>query len=285
MKYAITGSTGKFGRTAIETLLKEVDASDIIALARNEEKAKKVLPEGIEIRLGSYEDEETLATSLQGVDRLLFISSQPGGSTPRLTQHTNVINAAKEAGVKFIAYTSFPQVDQATAPLADDHKATEKLIKDSGIDYSFLRNNWYLENDLGVITAGNEGKPFIYSAGNGKAGWALERLYAEAAAKILVLPEPKKIYEFAGPSVTYADIAAAVKEATGKEFEVDSISDEEYSKGLIDSGMDEGTAQVITSLQTLIHDGNLEENTTDLPDVLERPLPSLVDSIKEVLSK
>ncbi|MQS52816.1 SDR family oxidoreductase [Companilactobacillus mishanensis] len=285
MKYAITGSTGKFGRKAIEILLKEVDASDIVALARNEEKAKKLLPAGIDIRPGSYEDERVLAESLKGVDRLLFISSQPGGATPRLQQHTNVINAAKAAGVKYIAYTSFADVDHATASLADDHKATEKLIKESGLDYSFLRNNWYIENDMGVISAGAAGKPFVYAAGNGRAGWALERLYAEAAAKVITLDSPKNVYEFGGQMVTYADLAQAVKDATGKEFEVDSISTEQYSKNLQETGMDQATADFIAGMQTLIQDGNLDVPSTDLPDALGYALPSLEDSVKEALSK
>ncbi|MFD1471957.1 NAD(P)H-binding protein [Companilactobacillus mishanensis] len=285
MKYAITGSTGKFGRKAIEILLKEVDATDIVALARNEEKAKKLLPAEIEIRPGSYEDEAVLAKSLNDIDRLLFISSQPGGAIPRLQQHTNVINAAKSAGVKYVAYTSFADADNATAALAADHKATEKLIEASGLDYSFLRNNWYVENEMDVISAGAAGKPFVYAAGNGRAGWALERLYAEAAAKVITSDSPKNVYEFGGQMVTYADLAQAVKDATGKDFEVDSISTEQYIKNLQEAGMDQPTSEIIASMQTLIEDGNLDVPSTDLPDVLGYELPSLADSVKEALSK
>lgn len=285
MKYAITGSTGKFGLTAVKTLLEDVAASDVVALARNEEKAKKLLPAGVEIRPGSYEDVDQLTDSLKGIDRLLFISSQPGGKIDRLDQHKNVIKAAKNAGVNFIAYTSFPHADQSAAPLAQDHKETEKIIIATGIDHAFLRNNWYVENEMSVIDAGNKGEPFVYSAADGHAGWALERFYAEAAAKVLTLDDPKDIYEFAGTSHTYADLAEAVKEATGKSFEVSSLTDAEYSQGLQDSGLDKGTADMITSFQTLIRDGNLDENTSDLPDVLGHALPSLTDSVKEVLAK
>lgn len=285
MKYAITGSTGQFGTQAIQTLLEKVDVKDIVALARNEDKAKKVLPAGIEIRPGSYEDADQLATSLEGVDRLLFISSQPGQATPRLEQHKNVVTAAKKANVKFIAYTSFPRAAEQTVPLAQDHIETEKLIKNSGIAYSFLRNDWYLENEMGFIAGAKANKPFIYSAGDGKTGWALEREYAEAAAKVLLSDDPKKIYEFAGPAVTYDDLAKALQVATGNNFEVKSVSDAEFKQASLDSGMDEATSDMMTSFQTWIHDGTLDSNSNDLPEVLGHELPSLVDSAKEVLAK
>lgn len=285
MKYAITGSTGHFGLTAVENLVKEVGADNVVALARNEEKAKKLLPAGVEIRPGSYEDADELTASLKGIDRLLFVSSQPGGKMARLDQHRNVITAAQNAGVKFIAYTSFPHADQSDAPLAQDHKETEKIIAATGIDHAFLRNNWYVENEMSVIDAGAQGDAFVYSAAEGRAGWALERFYAEAAAKVVALDDPKDIYEFAGASHTYADLADAVKAATGKSFAVNSITDAEYSQGLQDSGLDKATADMITGFQTLIRDGNLDENTSDLPDVLGHTLPSLTDSVKEVLAK
>ena len=78
MKYAITAVTGRFGQVAVHELAKLVPASDIIGLARNVEKAQKMVPAGVTVRPGDYTQEATLADSLQGVDRLLFISSQPG---------------------------------------------------------------------------------------------------------------------------------------------------------------------------------------------------------------
>ncbi|WP_337588709.1 NAD(P)H-binding protein [Lactiplantibacillus herbarum] len=107
MKIAITGATGNFGRAAIQTLSQQVATSDLIALARNTEKAQQLLPAGIEIRPASYEDVDQLTASLAGVDRLLFVSSQPGAAMPRLEQHRNVVKAAQAAGVKIIAYTRF----------------------------------------------------------------------------------------------------------------------------------------------------------------------------------
>lgn len=279
--YGVTGSTGHFGQNAIKELAKLVPAGNIIALARNTQKAEQIVPEGVEVRSGDYTDEKQLEESLKEIDRLLFISSQPGGPVARLTQHENIVKAAKNAGVGYVAYTSFPHADVSEAPLASDHKATEKLILEAGIDHSFLRNNWYLENEAATIKAAVSGQPFVYAAGDGKTGWALESEYSEAAAKVLASSATKDVYEFAGTSRTYQDLADAIK----GDFDVKSLSISDFQKALQDSGMDEGTAEVVTSIQDLIRQGNLDENSDDLPEVLGRELTPLAKALEIVSQK
>jgi len=279
-KYAITAVTGHFGQNAIKELAKLVAPTDIIALARNTKKAEAIVPEGVEVRPGDYTDEKQLEASLKGVDRLLLISSQPGGPVARLTQHENAITAAKNAGVKYIAYTSFPHADETTVPLAADHIASEKLIKESGMDYSFLRNNWYLENDGAGLKAAANGQPLVYSTGDSKVGWALESEYSEAAAKVLATADPKKVYEFAGKSRTYADLAQAIGDV-----KTVSITDDEYKEQLKAAGMDDMTIGIIISIQDLISEGALQEETTDLPDVLGRDLTPISDAIQTVINE
>lgn len=156
--YAVTGVTGKFGKRALATLVQLVPDAHIIALARNIDKASKLVPAGVDVRKGDYTDKQSLTESLTGVDKLLFVSSIPGTDTPRQTQHQNVVDAAKEAGVSYIAYTSYPQLESAQSPLSEDHKYTEKAIVAAGINHSFLRNNWYLENELDPIQAALKGQ-------------------------------------------------------------------------------------------------------------------------------
>lgn len=284
MKYAVTGATGKFGQTVIKVLAENVDNRDIIALARNTEKAEKLFP-GIEARPGSYDSEEVLEKSLKGVDKLLLISSIPGQAVSRIQQHKNVINAAKKAGVRFIAYTSFPHADTAKSPLAIDHKNTEQAIRESGIGYSFLRNNWYLENERMQIPAAINNKSFVYSAGEGRVGWALEREYAEAAARVLLSDEPKTVYEFSGPQHSYDDLARTLKVLTDNDFEVMSLSDDEYRKRLVATGYSPQAAAGIVGMQRLIREGDLSETSSDLPTALGHPLPTFEESLKEVIHK
>ncbi|WP_283679703.1 NAD(P)H-binding protein [Lentilactobacillus sp. Marseille-Q4993] len=285
MKYGITRATGHFGTFATNYLATKVDPSDIIAIVRDPKKAENKLPAGIGIHQSTYENIADLTNAFEGIDKLLFISSVPGGKIARQNQHHNVIEAAKQAGVKFIAYTSFPQAENANTPLAADHVATEKMLADSGIAHSNLRNNWYLENETSFLVAGSKAQTINYSAKDGKAGWALEREYAEAAINVLLKDAPKPIYEFAGNSRNYPELFTGIKAAFGTDFKVNQVTDDEYKQGLINAGIDEGTAGFITMTQTLIREGNLDENTNDLTDILGHDLTPLPNAIREVLSE
>lgn len=285
MKYAISAATGHFGQIAIRELLKEVSASDVIAIVRNPDKAKKVLPAGIEIRQADYTDKGALVKALKGINKLLFISSVPGGKVSREVQHQNVVEAAKEDGVEYLAYTSFADADHAQSALSSDHKFTERIIKESGLKYSFLRNAWYLENEMSYLKAGAAGKDAVYAAGDGKIGFALEREYAVAAAKVMILDSAKNVYEFGGKPVTYAELGQAVKEVTGQKFEFKNVSDDEYRQSLIDAGFDEITAGIFVGMQDMMRAGELDVPSSDLPDVLGHEVTLLTDAIKEVLNR
>ncbi|HAV8885058.1 TPA: NAD(P)H-binding protein [Escherichia coli] len=131
---AITGATGQLGHYVIESLMKTVPASQIVAIVRNPAKAQALTAQGITVRQADYGDEAALTSALQGVEKLLLISSSEVGQ--RAPQHRNVINAAKAAGVKFIAYTSLLHADTSPLGLADEHIETEKMLADSDVGAS-----------------------------------------------------------------------------------------------------------------------------------------------------
>ena len=156
---AITGATGQLGHYVIKSLMKTVPASQIVAIVRNPAKAQALTAQGITVRQADYGDEAALTSALQGVEKLLLISSSEVGQ--RAPQHRNVINAAKAADVKFIAYTSLLHADSSPLGLADEHIETEKMLADSGIVYTLLRNGWYSENYLASAPAALEHGVFI----------------------------------------------------------------------------------------------------------------------------
>lgn len=160
MIYAISAVTGHFGQAAVNYLRQIVDAKDIVIIARNEAKAQKLFPD-LTVRVGSYDDVASMKSALAGVDRLLFISSQPGGEVARDQQHRNVVEAIKASKVSFVAYTSFPDAQNSVSDLAVDHALTERLLQTSGVKHAFLRNNWYLENETSFVTASGD-VPAIY---------------------------------------------------------------------------------------------------------------------------
>lgn len=164
---AITGATGQLGQHVIENLLKTTPASHLVAIVRNPKKAAPLSQRGIAVRLADYANEAALTTALQGVDKLLLISSSEVGQ--RTAQHRNVIQAAITAKVKFIAYTSLLHADKSPLALADEHIETEKMLAESGIPHTLLRNGWYTENYLASVPAALKHGVFIGAAGKGKS--------------------------------------------------------------------------------------------------------------------
>lgn len=283
MKYAVTAATGNFGQVAVKALSQLTDKRNIVVIARNQEKAAKLFP-GFDVRQGDYGDIDSMSNALSGINRVLFVSSQPGGQVSCDVQHKNVVQALQNAGVDFVAYTSFPDAQNSVSALAGDHKMTEQLIEKSGIKHAFLRNNWYLEDEIAFLQMGANGDSASYWA-DGKAGWALEREFAEAAAKVLVADKPKEVYEFAGPMKTYEDLGVALQEATGKKLDIKQISKDDYTKLLAAGGLDDTTAAVFAGFQDPIQEVSLDHASSDLADVLGHPTLDLADAIKEILNR
>lgn len=283
MKYAVTAATGNFDQAAVKALSELTDKENIFVIARNKEKAEKLFP-GFQIREGNYDDVDSMTDALNGIDRVLFISSQPGGKVSRDVQHKNVVQALQNANVGFVAYTSFPDAQNSVSALAADHKLTENLIEKAGINHAFLRNNWYLEDEIAFLQMGANGDSASYWA-DGNAGWALEREFAEAAAKVLVADNTKDVYEFAGPMKTYEALGAALQEATGKKLAIKQISKDDYTKLLAAGGLDDATAALFAGFQDPIQEGSLDHASTDLADVLGHPTLDLKDAIKEILNR
>lgn len=284
MKYLVTGATGKLGRYVLEYLTAYIPKSSIIALARNETKAKDLLDEGFEIRIGNYADYASLESAFQGVKRLLFISSIPGEEVSRQQQHKNVVDAAKKAGIEFIAYTSIANAAKSKCLLAPDHAYTEQLIIDSGIEYTFLRNNWYLENEKFILDGALNKGSFVHSAGNGRVGWALKREYGEAAARVLANAfEKKGVLELSGSPVTYAELSKAARDASGKNFEVLSVDAGQHREILKKSNLPEGFIDYLVSLHANINEGVLDIGNSDFQSVLGRALTPLNEAFKELL--
>ena len=212
----VTGATGQLGRLVIAALLKKTAASNIVAAVRNVEKAKDIAALGVQVRHADYTQPASWDAALKGADKVLLISSSEIGQ--RAQQHRNVIDAAKRAGVKLLAYTSVLRADTSSLGLAAEHRDIEAMIRASGVPFTLLRNGWYTENYMGSVPSALAHGAVYGCAGDGRISSASRADYAEAAATVLTSENlAGKIYELAGDSAyTLTDLAAEISRRYGK---------------------------------------------------------------------
>ncbi|MBM7355776.1 SDR family oxidoreductase [Lelliottia amnigena] len=280
---AITGATGQLGQHVIEHLLKTVSASQIVAIVRNPAKADALSKQGITVRQADYTDQAAFTAALTGVEKLLLISSSEVGQ--REPQHKNVINAAKAAGVKFIAYTSLLHADKSPLGLADEHVATEKALADSGIPYALLRNGWYTENYLASAPPAIEHGVFIGAAGDGKIAAATRADYAAAAATVIAQDgHAGNVYELAGDSAwTLSELAAELSKQSGKPVTYQNLSEADFAAALKGVGLPAGLADMLADSDTGASKGGLFDDSHTLSKLIGRATTPLAESVKSLL--
>ncbi|MDA5543445.1 SDR family oxidoreductase [Yersinia rochesterensis] len=268
---AVTGATGQLGRLVINALLKKVPASEIIAAVRSPEKASDLAALGVQVLKADYSQPATLETAFQGVDKLLLISSSEVGQ--RIAQHTAVINAAKKAGVKLLAYTSLLHADKSTLGLGEEHRATEELLRDSGVPVVLLRNGWYTENYAASIAPALAHGAFIGAVADGRIASAAREDYAEAAATVLTQEnQAGKVYELAGDdSYTLAEFTAEIARQSGKPVVYKNLSETDFKQALIGAGLPDGFASLLADSDAGAAKGGLFDDSHTLSKLIGRP--------------
>ena len=281
MKIGVTGATGQLGRIVVEKLKQKVSAESIVALVRTPEKAAGL---GVEVRVFDYNKPESLAVALQGIDKLLLISGNEIGQ--RLPQHTAVIAAAKQAGVKLLVYTSILQADTSSLGLAGEHLATEAALKASGLVYAILRNGWYTENYTGSAKGAVGAGAFIGCAGDGKISSAARVDYAEAAAVVLAGEgHENKIYELAGDEAyTLTELAAEISLQSGKTIPYNNLTETQYADILKSFGLPKALAEMLADSDTGASKGGLFDDSHVLSTLIGRPTTPLAKVLAESLA-
>lgn len=201
----VTGASGHLGQLVISHLRTRVPEDRIFGLVRREKDAEVLRTQGIGARMADYTDREGLVEAFHGIGRVLLISGSAIGQ--RVGQHRNVIEAARAAHVPYIAYTSILDAQNSPMILAEEHKATEDMIRSAGLAYTFLRNGWYSENLLASAQADLKMGRHFGAAGQGRFSTAPRKDYAEAAAVVLATSGHEgRTYELAGDgSVTLGE--------------------------------------------------------------------------------
>lgn len=284
----VTGATGHFGTLTIDFLLKAgLPATHIAGLVRSADKAQNLQAKGIHLVVGDYDDYPSLVKGLNGIDKLVLVSGNDIAT--RSAQHERVINAATEAGVKHIVYTSGERKDETpTSPLwpfAQAHVQTERLLKESGVTYTILKNGLYMEYILFFIGDVLRTETIYLPAGEGKMSFALRAEMAEATAHVLVGEgHENKVYDFVNTEAySYHDVARYITEATGKPITYISPTPEEFTATLLKA--DETIPAEFVGIVLAQAQGEGDVTIADLENLLGRKLTSLQVFLQEVYKR
>ena len=275
----VTGATGLLGRLVIDALLQELPASEIVAAVRNPEKASDIGALGVQVRLADYNKTVTLKKAFSGTDKLLLISSSEVGQRAR--QHRAVIAAARDADVGLVAYTSMLHADTSPLVLAAEHVETEKALHDSGLPFVILRHGWYTENYTAGIPAVLDHGTLLGCAGDGRISSAARADFAAADAAVLLLEDQAGlVYELAGDDAyTMNELADEVTKQSGKKVVYNDMPEAEYRKVLIDSGLPQVLAVLLSNSDTGASKGGLFDGSRQLSKLIGRPTTPLKESI------
>jgi NAD(P)H dehydrogenase (quinone) len=224
-----------------------------------------------------------LIEALKGIKKLLLISSSEVGQ--RAQQHQNVINAAKENDIELIAYTSILHADTSPLGLAEEHRATEAMLSESGIPFALLRNGWYSENYTAGIPAALQLGTLYGCAGDGLIASAARADYAAAAAKVITLDnQGGKTYELSGDKAyTLAELAAEISQQTGKEIGYVNLPEAGYASALEQAGLPAPLAHMLADSDTGASQGGLYDKSQTLSGLIGRPTTPIAESVRESL--
>jgi NAD(P)H dehydrogenase (quinone) len=281
MTIAIIGATGKLGGLTIDALLERgVPAGDILALGRNASRLATLAERGLRTAVIDVNDVAGTAATLAGAEKLLLVSFGDLGG--RVAQHAGAIEAARQAGVGHLVYTSGLQAPTTILRLAADHKATEELVTASGIPATFLRNGWYTENHLQDFAGARERGVIANSIGAGRIATAPRKEFAEAAAVVLSTPGHEgTAYELSGDVAwSFEEFAATAHELLGSPVRYQALTSEAEREQLLAFGLDDGTAGFMVALNADMRDGAMAVTPGDLARLIGHPTEPLDETLK-----
>ncbi|TXK34497.1 SDR family oxidoreductase [Nonomuraea sp. C10] len=281
MSFVVTGASGHLGGLVVDGLLKA--GEPVAAVVRDKDKAARLAERGVEVRVADYDEPEALREAFRAGDRVLFVSgSEPGRREP---QHRNVVEAARDAGVALLAYTSVLGGPEADFVLAADHKATEQAILDAGVPYTFLRNGFYHEVYTETIPQALERGAVTASAGDGRIATASRADYAAAAVAVLTGEGHEgRAYELCGDTAwSFAEFAAELSKQSGRAVEYRPLTTEEHRGLLLGAGLPEPVADLVADIDRAIERGLLTRTSDDLRHLIGRPPTPLAEAITSAL--
>ena len=259
-------TAGKVGSEAARLLAQR--GAPVRVLARNPEKATALVRAGAEIVEGDLAAPATIDAAMRDVETVILVSPAVPG------QELNVIDSAVRAGAQHVVkITSDASADSPIARRREQAEIEAGLIA-SGLDYTLLRNNFYMQNFLMLAPAIAQTNGFGSSAGAGRVGLIDTRDVGAVAAEIATSPGPHagKTYWLTGPELlSYADVAAVLSGVLDRQIVFSERTREEEKQEMISAGLPEPIAEMNAHAVSLIAKGDAAWHSEDVPKILGRP--------------
>ncbi len=283
----ITGASGALGRATAEAVLQVVDPRQVVLTTRTPKELADLAARGAQVRQADFNDLHYVTPALDGVDRLLLISTDQIGA--RLHQHLSAIAAAAAAaaGVSHIVYTSLPEpVPANPAVVAADHNGTEQALRESGLRWTMLRNHLYAHLQIPVVEQAAVSGRLVTNSGDGTAAYVTREDCAAVAAAVLTQDGyANQILDVGGPEeISAHDLLVLAQEISGRDVELVAVDDLEFADGLRSAGLPDPVAQLLTSFGAATRDGYLAGVTSTVADLTGRAPTRFADVVRAALA-
>jgi NAD(P)H dehydrogenase (quinone) len=282
-KIVISGASGGLAGEIIQALLgRGVKLTDLVLVTRTPEKLSSYAANGATVRAGDFNKPETLEAAFAGGRQLLLISTNGGGD--RVAQHTAAISAARKARIRHIVYTSFTNATTDNpAAVAQDHRLTEEALMKSGVPYTILRNQLYMDGLVAEAAQAIRTGDMYTNAGKGKWAPVARQDCAAAAAVVLTTTGHEgKVYDITGPDlINRQELGKLIADITGKRVRVIETDDTTFIQRAVQGGMPEALAKIDASFGMAMRANSLNMKSEALQILLgRRP-----QSVRELLTE
>ena len=277
----VTGATGKLGTLILNALLARMPAERIGASTRDPDKAEGLARAGVRVRHGDFADGASLHHAFEGATQVLLVSSNAeayGGDT--LAQHRAAIEAARDAGVQRIVYTSHMGASTTSAfrPM-HNHAATEAMLSSCGVPWTALRNGFYAEAGAAILGDVRQTRT-VAAPVDGRVSWTAHADLAAAAAVILseqgLFDGPTPALT-AGEALDMQDLVELAAELIDVPVERRVVDDDAFRSQTIDRGVPAAYADIQLGLFRASRAGEFARVDPTLGRLIDRAPISMRD--------
>jgi uncharacterized protein YbjT (DUF2867 family) len=260
-------TAGKVGSEAVRQLAQS--GEQVRVLVRSPEKASALAHAGADVFEGDLEVPASVDEAMHGISRVILVTA------PIVHQELNVIDSAVRAGVEHVVKITTKATADSPIARRRNHAEIENALIASGLGYTLLRNNAYMQNFLVMAPAIAKTDSFSTATGNGRIGHIDARDVAAVAAEIAtsLSAYTGKTYWPTGPeALSGTEVAAVLSTVLGRTISFHPITYEEQKQAMINVGLPEPVAEDNARAVALMADGDCDYLTDDVPSILDQPV-------------